>query len=378
MLITNLELDDSIKTACVKAKLFDIDTLFTYTFEGLVTLLQLVDTDVKQLTKVAAEALVANRSASAYDIFKNNVIGKDLQSYKLSTGCKEIDTILNGGLVYPGVNEICGESASGKTQLCMQLCLMCKYPNGQPNRGSLYICTEDVFPTKRLQQMSQRFYERNKAKLCFQSLHEVTDDIFIEHVVDIDDLWTLINARIESLLENSSIKLIIIDSVAALFRAEFEYQDMAERAKLLAKLGQRLHALSFKYKLCIVTVNQVSDVFDGTSSIVNMDGTRNVAPTLGFTWSYVVNTRLMLARTKWTVENSNKIKMASNKVANIQSNIRKLKILFSPHLKEDQCYFIVDEDGVKGYKTPQAESTSKTPQVESASKTPQVESRKEK
>jgi len=86
MLITNLELDDSIKTACVKAKLFDIDTLFTYTFEGLVTLLQLVDTDVKQLTKVAAEALVANRSASAYDIFKNNVIGKDLQSYKLSTG----------------------------------------------------------------------------------------------------------------------------------------------------------------------------------------------------------------------------------------------------------------------------------------------------
>ena len=36
---------------------------------------------------------------------------------------------LSGGLLSRGITEIAGESASGKTQLCMQLCLTVQLPH---------------------------------------------------------------------------------------------------------------------------------------------------------------------------------------------------------------------------------------------------------
>ena len=47
-----------------------------------------------------------------------------LQTDKLKTGCKEIDEVLGGGLLCPGVTEVAGESSSGKTQFCLQACIV--------------------------------------------------------------------------------------------------------------------------------------------------------------------------------------------------------------------------------------------------------------
>ena len=47
---------------------------------------------------------------------------------KLSSGCKKIDRLLGGGLLVPGLTEIGGMSAAGKTQLCLQLCLQVQLP----------------------------------------------------------------------------------------------------------------------------------------------------------------------------------------------------------------------------------------------------------
>lgn len=38
-------------------------------------------------------------------------------------GCPILDEALQGGLLLPGVNEVSGESGSGKTQIALQLCL---------------------------------------------------------------------------------------------------------------------------------------------------------------------------------------------------------------------------------------------------------------
>ena len=48
---------------------------------------------------------------------------KSLQVATVSTGCGVLDEFLNGGILTRGITEIAGESAAGKTQLCMQLCL---------------------------------------------------------------------------------------------------------------------------------------------------------------------------------------------------------------------------------------------------------------
>ena len=45
-----------------------------------------------------------------------------------------LDHILYGGLLVPGVTEIAGTSAAGKTQLCLQFCLTVQLPR---ERGGL-------------------------------------------------------------------------------------------------------------------------------------------------------------------------------------------------------------------------------------------------
>ena len=46
-------------------------------------------------------------------------------------GCGLLDSSLRGGLLVPGLTEISGTSAAGKTQLCLQLCLTSQLPREQ-------------------------------------------------------------------------------------------------------------------------------------------------------------------------------------------------------------------------------------------------------
>jgi len=59
-------------------------------------------------------------------------------------------------------------------------------------------------------------------------------------------------------MDQHDIKLIIIDSVAALFRADYIPSHQASRAKLLRTIGAKLVNLSWKYSAAVVCVNQVS------------------------------------------------------------------------------------------------------------------------
>lgn len=61
------------------------------------------------------------------DIWKRNC-PEQLKLFKLTTGCKFLDEALKGGILSHGITEISGESASGKTQLCLQLCLNVQLP----------------------------------------------------------------------------------------------------------------------------------------------------------------------------------------------------------------------------------------------------------
>jgi len=66
-----------------------------------------------------------------------------------------------------------------------------------------------------------------------------------------------LETRISVLLKKHNLKVIVIDSVAALFRVEFETWELAAKAKMLSTLGHLLHKLSFEHKICIICVNQV-------------------------------------------------------------------------------------------------------------------------
>ena len=68
----------------------------------------------------------------------------------------------------------------------------------------------------------------------------------------------IISQRVPFLINRNGIKLVIIDSIAALFRVEFSVKETSQRAKALRSFGAELHNLANQYGTCIVCVNQVS------------------------------------------------------------------------------------------------------------------------
>lgn len=51
--------------------------------------------------------------------------------FKISTGSKQWDSILNGGFESKSINEVYGEYRCGKTQLAHTLCVMAQLPKDQ-------------------------------------------------------------------------------------------------------------------------------------------------------------------------------------------------------------------------------------------------------
>lgn len=93
--------------------------------------------------------------------------------------CPALDRITNNGLPIRGITEIVGESGCGKSQICLQLALnvQLSLADGGLEKSTVYICTEDAFPSKRLVQMAESYKKE---------YHYIKwlDNIFIEHCPD--------------------------------------------------------------------------------------------------------------------------------------------------------------------------------------------------
>lgn len=109
------------------------------------------------------------------------------------------------------------------------------------------------------------------------------------------------------------VRLLVLDSLAALLRAETALTGggLVARSRRLCSLSDRLKALALEYHLAVVVVNQVSDVFSGTGAsdapemlyaaqarhFNGQSASVRKEAALGIVWANCVNARLMLART---------------------------------------------------------------------------------
>lgn len=57
-------------------------------------------------------------------------------------------------------------------------------------------------------------------------------EIIVNKVPTIEDLWTVLG-KVKQLKQTKPIKLIVIDSIAALFRHEYNSNESIDRAKIL-------------------------------------------------------------------------------------------------------------------------------------------------
>uniref|UniRef100_A0A3P9P7M0 DNA repair protein n=1 Tax=Poecilia reticulata TaxID=8081 RepID=A0A3P9P7M0_POERE len=240
---------------------------------------------------------------------------------RLGTGCPVLDQLLRGGLPAGGVTELAGASGAGKTQLGLQLCLSVQYPVEHGGlSAALYICTEDPFPIRRLQQLiSEQPSLRSDVPPSLIGRLRFSDNIYLEHAADLQDsLQVCLSRRAALLLAQGRVRLVVVDSVAALFRSEFQPGDWLERNKQLLTVSSMVHHLSHEFTTPVLCINQVS-------------------PALGLAWANQVTVRLMLRRLQATVSRGDQ-----------SSALRRLEVVFAPHLAQSSRDVAVWREGLRG------------------------------
>uniref|UniRef100_A0A3Q3XC84 RecA family profile 1 domain-containing protein n=1 Tax=Mola mola TaxID=94237 RepID=A0A3Q3XC84_MOLML len=283
--------------------------------------------DVQQLLTAAATACRPHPPVSAILLHRGECLRLE-SGLRLSVGCPVLDQLLRGGLPVGGVTELSGESGAGKTQLALQLCLSVQYPaqQGGLDSGAVYICTEDSFPIRRLQQLiREQSCLRSDVPPSLISTLPFGDRVYVEHAADLDSLQVCLSRRVPLLLTRGLVRLLVIDSVAALFRCEFQAADWLERTKQMLSVSSTLHRLSQEFTTPVLCVNQVTH----TCYLVS--------PALGLAWANQVMVRLMMRRLQATVARGDQ-----------RSALRRLEVVFAPHLARDGRDAGVWREGVRG------------------------------
>ncbi len=226
----------------------------------------MTSSDMAELTgmteKTATRAIVAARNAldlgfmSATDLVKKR---EDIR--KLSTGSKEFDKLIGGGIETQGIFECFGEFGSGKSQLAMQLAVTAQLPEdkGGLNCYVVFIDTENTFRPERIRQIAEargldpaKVMQKIMVARAFTSDHQM-----------------LLAEKVDSLIreKNIPVKLVIVDSLTALFRSEYTGRGtLATRQQRLNRHLHTLQKLSDKHNLAIYVTNQVMarpDIFFG-------------------------------------------------------------------------------------------------------------------
>lgn len=184
----------------------------------------------------------------------------------ISTLDDDLDRALGGGIPTGYVTEIAGESGVGKTQFLLSLMLAVQLPSPHGlGRRALYISTEAPLSTTRLRQI---LASNSLLSDLSEEERPTTDAIIVGSVADLESQEHILRFQVPVEVERSNIGLLVLDSVAANYRAEFERgvtknhgSNMGARSNELIRLGALLRDLAQKYNLAVVVANQVGDRF---------------------------------------------------------------------------------------------------------------------
>lgn len=268
---------------------------------------------------------------------------------KLTLGCPLLDRLLGGGIPCHTITEIVAESGTGKTQLSLQLLLAAQLPTscGGLSASSLYLHSEFPFPIRRLHQLS----------VCRPHLPDnPLDRIFVQPLHSADHLLDVL-PRLDYLVPKLNIKLIVIDSVAALFRGEFDNTplELKRRSSMFFKISSKLRFHARKFGLAIVVTNQVVDVMGSSdnlrigNSVSLCSSGRRVSAALGLSWANCVNIRLFMWREdeKLGVLEGEREEEEGGSFGNTQTR-RFIRVVFAPHLPDSSCEFLIRREGIFG------------------------------
>ncbi|KAF2897652.1 hypothetical protein ILUMI_08519 [Ignelater luminosus] len=234
---------------------------------------------------------------------------------QITTGSKELDRLLGGGIETGSITEIFGEFRTGKTQLCHTLAVTCQLPidnNGGEGR-CMYIDTEGTFRPERLLAVAERY------KLTGQ---DVLDNIAYARAYNTDHQMKLL-VQAAAMMAESRYALLIVDSATSLYRTDYSGRgELSARQMHLARFLRMLLRLADEFGVGVVITNQVVAQVDG-GVMFNADPKKPIG---GNIMAHASTTRLYLRKGR--------------------GETRVCKIYDSPCLPEAEAMFAINPDGI--------------------------------
>lgn len=233
----------------------------------------------------------------------------------ITTGSKNFDTLLGGkGVETKSMTEAFGAYGSGKSQLGFSLAVNAQLPTnmGGANGKAVIIDTEGTFRPERIRQIAE-------AKGA--NPEKVLKNIFVARALNSDHQILLIDRIGEMIKDGEPIKIVIIDSLTAHFRAEYSGRgQLADRQQKLNRYLHNLMRMAEQYNLAIYVTNQVM----ANPAMMFGDPTTAVG---GNIVGHMSTYRIYLRRGK--------------------KDSRVAKMIDSPNLPENETIFFLTAEGIK-------------------------------
>jgi DNA repair protein RAD51 len=245
----------------------------------------------------------------------NIFLQKRLNLTYLTTGSKDLDTLLGGGIESGSITEMFGEFRTGKTQLCHTLCVTCQLPkeNGGGAGKALFIDTEGTFRPEKLKSIANRFGLDGD---------DVVSNVLYARAYNSDQQNKLL-LQACALMAESKFALLIVDSATALYRTDYSGRgELSARQMSLAKFLRNLQKIADEHQVAVVITNQVVAQVDGSS----FGGQNDKKPIGGHIMAHACQTRLYLRKG-----------MKENRIC---------KIYDSPCLPEAEATYAITEAGI--------------------------------
>lgn len=170
----------------------------------------------------------------------------------ITTGSKNLNNLLGGkGVESKSITEVFGAFGSGKTQLALSLAVNVQLSKeqGGANGKAVYIDTEGTFRPERIRQYAEGIGANPE---------KVLKNIFVARAFNSDHQILLVDKISEMIKNGEPIKLVIVDSLTAHFRAEYSGRgQLADRQQRLNRYLHDLMKLAEQRNLAVLVTNQV-------------------------------------------------------------------------------------------------------------------------
>ncbi|CAE6535465.1 unnamed protein product [Rhizoctonia solani] len=231
--------------------------------EGICTVSAVRMTSRRNLLKIKgmSEAKVEKIKEAAQKILGSSfqtgvqVADKRKRVLQISTGSKSVDGMLGGGFMSQSISEVYGEFRTGKTQLAHTLSVIAQLPPemGGASGKVTYIDTEGTFRPDRIRAIADRFGVDPE-----QTLENIT----YARAYNSEHQMELIQEAGIRFAEEKNFRLLIVDSIMALFRTDYSGRgELSERQQKLAQMLAKLCKLSEEFNIVVLLTNQVQGEF---------------------------------------------------------------------------------------------------------------------